>query len=284
MPKPRVSASKAIIFNIGLYGAVSRTDAGTAKKPSPQELLEVIRGMSWALISNACSHSTRHADLSGCATHVTISCGQKIWVIVQPIDASYPKQSASRLFHSSTPDTPYSLKDKLIKLFIVELRAGDTIIQPPYTFHTVYTPVPTVATGGHFHTVHTLHRTEVSRWVQRDVDITNHEEDLSHYVLIRMILALPQGTSIIPRRPLVALSIMILEWKQYYSNASHTFMADVENVETQRSSLEDLAEKMARQLLKSLGMNITQAKRYLRQRDWKSEDIDVDISLLQSPK
>ncbi|KAJ3859470.1 hypothetical protein EV359DRAFT_86361 [Lentinula novae-zelandiae] len=37
MPKPRVSASKAIIFNIGLYGAVSRTDAGTAKKPSPQE-------------------------------------------------------------------------------------------------------------------------------------------------------------------------------------------------------------------------------------------------------
>ncbi|KAJ3895643.1 hypothetical protein GG344DRAFT_72829 [Lentinula edodes] len=251
------------------HKAWSQTDA-LQVPPLPLVSLDVIRGMSWALISNACSHSTRHADSSGCATHVTISCGQKIWGIVQPIHSSYPKQSASRLFHSSTPDTPYSLKDKLIKLFIVELRAGDTIIQPPYTFHTVYTPVPTVATGGHFHT--------------RDVDITNHEEDLSHYVLIRMILALPQGTSIIPKRPLVALSIMILEWKQYYSNASHTFMADVENVEAQRSSLEDLAEKMAQQLLKSLGMNITQAKRYLRQRDWKSEDIDVDISLLQSPK
>ncbi|KAJ3921410.1 hypothetical protein F5877DRAFT_76272 [Lentinula edodes] len=37
MLKPRVSASKAIIFNIGLYGAVSRSDAGTAKKLSPQE-------------------------------------------------------------------------------------------------------------------------------------------------------------------------------------------------------------------------------------------------------
>ncbi|KAJ3804929.1 hypothetical protein F5876DRAFT_70224 [Lentinula aff. lateritia] len=107
-----------------------------------------------------------------------------------------------------------ALQDKSIKLFIVELRAGDTIIQPPFTFHTVYTLVPTVATGGHFHTVRTLHHTEVSRWVQRNVDITNHEEDLSHYVLIHMILALPQGIS------------------------------NVENVKAQRSSLEDLAEKM----------------------------------------
>ncbi|KAJ3860582.1 hypothetical protein EV359DRAFT_67194 [Lentinula novae-zelandiae] len=61
---------------------------------------------------------------------------------------------------------------------------------------------------------------------------------------ISLIMCL-YGTSKIPKRPLVALSIMILEWKQYYSNASHTFMADVENVEAQKSILEDLAEKMA---------------------------------------
>lgn len=65
--------------------------------------------------------------------------------------------------------------------------------QPPGKMHAVYTPVKTVAQGGHFFLYDALHQTEVARSV--DHKFGNHTTNQHHYnayeTLNRMVLALP---------------------------------------------------------------------------------------------
>ena len=72
-------------------------------------------------------------------------------------------------------------------------------IQPPGVFHEVYTPVKSIASGGHFLTYGTLHLTEIARaydnspygeWT-RKIFTTNNEHEAVPRQLSRMLLALP---------------------------------------------------------------------------------------------
>ncbi|KAJ3751961.1 hypothetical protein EV360DRAFT_89212 [Lentinula raphanica] len=215
--------------------------------------LDVLRGMSWALLSHAGSHSSRHVDCSGCSTVFTISSGCKIWGVVQPNDEQDPVKAASHIFTLS-PEYPTSLRSKNAKLFLVTLNAGDTVIQPPLTIHTVYTPLPTIATGGHFHTFGTLHLTEASRRVEMSVDISNNEEDLTHHMLVRMILSLPQHKHRqLHQRPLAALAAMVLWWKDYYGHNLDERPIAIKNIASQRSELDKKAEEVAYKVLALVG-------------------------------
>lgn len=62
-------------------------------------------------------------------------------------------------------------------------------IQPPGQFHEVYTPVPTVSTGGHFYSLDTMHLTEVIKKYDLDTDgvNTNHDHPSTTMTLAMML-------------------------------------------------------------------------------------------------
>jgi hypothetical protein len=72
-------------------------------------------------------------------------------------------------------------------------------IQPPGVFHEVYTPVKSIASGGHFLTYNTMHLTDIARVYDssiyehrpRHTFATNNVHDAVPRQLTRMMLALP---------------------------------------------------------------------------------------------
>ena len=72
--------------------------------------------------------------------------------------------------------------------------------QPPGVFHKVYTPVKSIATGGHFLTYGSLHLTEIARSYDKGLygdygvrkgSVTNNEHLGVPRQLSRMMLGLP---------------------------------------------------------------------------------------------
>jgi hypothetical protein len=60
--------------------------------------------------------------------------------------------------------------------------------------HAVYTPVPSFATGGHFYHYHTMHLTELSRYIdfRKAGFLTNQSHGNALETLQRMAVALPR--------------------------------------------------------------------------------------------
>ena len=65
-------------------------------------------------------------------------------------------------------------------------------IQPPNTWHEVYTPVPSVVRGGHFLSFNALHLTEVSRQFDQAFPrtFTNQDHQSAPLALARMLVVL----------------------------------------------------------------------------------------------
>jgi hypothetical protein len=85
-------------------------------------------------------------------------------------------------------------------LFSLSLPHTGHRLQPPGVLHAVYTPVKTIATGGHFFTYDTLHLTEIARaydnsflnqQLRKEV-ATNNEHPAVPRQITRMLLALPR--------------------------------------------------------------------------------------------
>ncbi|KAF5390738.1 hypothetical protein D9757_004569 [Collybiopsis confluens] len=250
------------------------------------------RGMTWALMSHAGSHTCRHVDGSGCATYATVSSGQKFWGIIRPADPSDPIATTQEIYASASDQFPGSLDHcrERFKIFYAELNPGDTIIQPPFVVHTVYTPVSSIVTGGHFHAYKLLHLTEVARHVNRAIDIANTDEDLAHYTLIRMAIALPLQSTVkhFCRRDLVALAAMILWWEDYYEHSPNNGgKSDLENIKVQKDGSDNQAVAIAQAVLALVGFKIKQNRRlkaavmkYLRSADWSNSGEEISVSSL----
>lgn len=66
---------------------------------------------------------------------------------------------------------------------------------PPNTFHAVYTPVRSVATGGHFYLYETMHLTELSRAFdkRKGLCVTNTSHVSAHDTLCMMMVSVIRG-------------------------------------------------------------------------------------------
>ncbi|KAF9461597.1 hypothetical protein BDZ94DRAFT_1237583 [Collybia nuda] len=129
---------------------------------------------NWDLIHGAGAHTMEHHDAEGLCTFIYMKTGVKMWGIVRPDGFSEAeteqalKELNERFVRPSwVGDAPESWalpwEEMGGKVYTIIARPGSLVIMPPGTWHLVYTPVRTVACGGHFYNYDTLHLTEASR-------------------------------------------------------------------------------------------------------------------------
>ncbi|KZS99465.1 uncharacterized protein LAESUDRAFT_765501 [Laetiporus sulphureus 93-53] len=192
----------------------------------------------WVLLHQAGVVTYAHQDSDGNCTWIIPHSGVKFWCYFnlndehRNLDRATQKMLMSHLCclmnfdpeptESQLPDTdlakshPDLAKKTIAEIFDVEvvvLYPGDALFQPPGKMHAVYTPVKSVAQGGHFFLYDTLHRTELARSV--DNKYGNHTTNQNHYnameTLNRMVLTLPYlpADFVLYERPLLALMVMM---------------------------------------------------------------------------
>lgn len=81
-----------------------------------------------------------------------------------------------------------------LKYLLHKYQLTFTSFQPPGQFHAVYTPVKTLADGGHALNFEWLHLTELSRYldVKKGKSFTNQVHEHSLETLQRMVVNLPR--------------------------------------------------------------------------------------------
>ncbi|KAI0691750.1 hypothetical protein C8Q76DRAFT_698513 [Earliella scabrosa] len=152
------------------------------------------RFSNWALATTGCFLTHIHHDANGAATWVSVSSGAKIWTLLTPRtqnDGNLIKH-LQRVAILPTETHPGAFQSDFHFSALV-LRPGSLLIQPPGQLHMVYTPMKTIAVGGHFLTYDTLPHSLLTRRLER---LTNHlGTNASHpavdRLLSRMALALP---------------------------------------------------------------------------------------------
>ncbi|KAF8867700.1 hypothetical protein BD779DRAFT_1685454 [Infundibulicybe gibba] len=101
---------------------------------------------------------------------------------------------------------------------VIFANPGDVIIQPPGSWHEVYTPCETVVMGGHIISYETLHLMEASRQldVMRGQYFTNSDHSSIDQTLEHMVTALPSLLKrTFFRKPIAALCSMVLHPERY---------------------------------------------------------------------
>ncbi|KAI0731436.1 hypothetical protein C8Q76DRAFT_793500 [Earliella scabrosa] len=151
------------------------------------------RFSNWAQATTGCFLTHVHRDANGAATWVSVGSGAKIWTVLTPRthdgEALIRNLQAASILPSET--NPGAFKRDFYFSSLV-LRPGALFIQPPGQLHMVYTPMKTIAVGGHFLTYDTLPQSLLTRRLER---LTDHvATDASHgavgRLLSRMALAL----------------------------------------------------------------------------------------------
>lgn len=181
--------------------------------------------------------------------------GLKIWGILRPkvfTEKGIDFETGTRRFLSTTEAilNAESTKDHA-DLFILMLTPGAVLcvncpllrrlhsyhplsLQPPGFLHLVYSPIRSIALGGHFLTRESLHLTAWSRRIEHTIGTfsTNAEHPCVERYLARMMLCLEfeAGQSRLfsilwclpttdnpvgPIKPLLALALMILDYKSF---------------------------------------------------------------------
>lgn len=91
-------------------------------------------------------------------------------------------------------------------------------IQPPNILHCVYTPVKTLATGGHFYCYELSHLTELACDVDREFGLvtTNQVHPGALRLIANLALALPNHwDKPMLKIPFLSLALMVLDQSQY---------------------------------------------------------------------
>ncbi|KAG1719706.1 uncharacterized protein EDB91DRAFT_1009058, partial [Suillus paluster] len=147
----------------------------------------------WGLLHHAGYVTYPHHDCEGTLTWVRMEAGLKFWAIFRlksrSTDRSHLQEMVMRLVN-------YMWNIKWIKENcdgeVITLVPGDLLILPPGTVHAVYTPVPSVATGGHFYHYSCMHLTELARYMDAEVGHCTTNQNLNHAseTIRRMVLAI----------------------------------------------------------------------------------------------
>lgn len=194
VPRPHKDRDGDVPENFQLQGHLFR---GAGVGPTVF-LWDAWKSQIWDLFTHAGFFTYPHHDASGFATYAFIRHGCKIWGILRPRVNPQQHQSRNQLFDilrtmlRPAPSLEYQHVSDIFNVFLLE---GDVLVQPPNAVHQVYTPVNTVASGGHLFTYETLHLTELAR----DFDCgynhtsTNADHASAHRTICRMAIALKEG-------------------------------------------------------------------------------------------
>ncbi|KAF9521309.1 hypothetical protein CPB83DRAFT_900867 [Crepidotus variabilis] len=181
---------------------------------------DIDRAMLWTLIHHGMYHTYIHHDAAGYATWVQIRSGMKVWVVVRPSGFEDVKCRSDIRRSLQTIAQDSITFDKNAVRIAIYATPGDIIIQPPGTLHEVYTPVPTVAIGGHFYSLDCLYLTEMNRHYDLDYpDLSNNDHPHVYQLLVLMMALLPlQKGRQLSLKNLQALVTMVKNPKRYQVN------------------------------------------------------------------
>ncbi|KAL0945961.1 hypothetical protein HGRIS_012239 [Hohenbuehelia grisea] len=166
----------------------------------------------WKLLTSAGYLTFPHHNAGGLCTYITMKTGLKIWGFFVP--KSSPGVPSIHL--PDAVDAILELENwkAFADLYLIMLTPGCVLIQPPGLLHLVYSPVKSIASGGHFLVFDALHLTAWSRRLENAIGLfsTNAEHPCVERYLARMILALEgKKGHIRPLKPLAALALMLLD-------------------------------------------------------------------------
>ncbi|KAF9488677.1 hypothetical protein BDN71DRAFT_1435966 [Pleurotus eryngii] len=172
----------------------------------------------WKLVTSAGFLTHPHHDAGGLCTWITMKSSLKIWGILRPkvfTEKGIDFETGTRRFLSTTEAilNAESTKDHA-DLFILMMTPSAVLLQPPGFLHLVYSPIQSIALGGHFLTHESLHLTAWSRRIEHTVGTfsTNAEHPCVECYLARMMLCLEfEAGQSRPCKPLLALALMILD-------------------------------------------------------------------------
>ncbi|GJF00235.1 hypothetical protein PsYK624_165150 [Phanerochaete sordida] len=181
----------------------------------------------WALVSGAGFQSFTHVDGSGLATIVRMCDGCKYWAVLQMkggfTDASKLRSAQEKMqaafeqyvkiaeVCNNYTQAPIDIPN-LATIHFIRLEPDMILIQPPGVFHEVYTPVRSVAIGGHFMAEDLLHLTLQCRLaIARSMgQAGNAYHPDTNRTLARMLLAqIERGDTYMNRRGFISLIRML---------------------------------------------------------------------------
>ncbi|KAJ8690928.1 hypothetical protein PTI98_010546 [Pleurotus ostreatus] len=203
--------------------ATGKASLPKAEAASPGDISwDMLALNEWKLVTSAGFLTHPHHDAGGLSTWVTMKSGMKIWGILRPkvfTEEGIDFETGTRRFLSATEAilNAESIKDHA-DLFILMLTPGAVLLQPPGFLHLVYSPIRSIALGGHFLTHDSLHLTAWSRRIEHSIGTfsTNAEHPCVERYLARMMLCLEfEAGQSRPCKPLLALALMILDYQSF---------------------------------------------------------------------
>ncbi|KAI0738580.1 hypothetical protein C8Q80DRAFT_1275558 [Daedaleopsis nitida] len=128
---------------------------------------DIQRMRHWALMANGVYITHPHHDTHGLATWVAVTTGGKMWTIFRPRSGKIAdvEEILIKMANARDKEYPGAIPEN-VDYATVPLLPGALLIQAPGTLHMAYTPLKTVALGGHFLTLEMLPQTLLTRIVQ----------------------------------------------------------------------------------------------------------------------
>ncbi|KAI6117769.1 hypothetical protein EV401DRAFT_2072319 [Pisolithus croceorrhizus] len=162
------------------------------------------RSCAWDVMTHGGFLTYPHHDATGFLTYSYIRTGAKLWAYIHLDDVNEFDSNDVAAKWNAYYKHPMATEtyDKNVVVGTVLLEKGAVLIQPPGVNHMVYTPVPTVMSGGHFLTYETMHLTEMAL----TLDFGLGKEDIQHATN-----ALHPGTLRKVYRMVIALPTLVLE-------------------------------------------------------------------------
>ncbi|THH16202.1 hypothetical protein EW146_g4404 [Bondarzewia mesenterica] len=122
------------------------------------------RMLNWVLVTMGGYVTFPHHDAEGLATFIGVRDGAKIWTIYAPKEDRLQRtdwlEYQTKIMSSGYGDFKYLQHTQGYNVLLTE---GCYLLMPPGTWHSVYTPVKSLAVGGHFLTCECLSQTELAR-------------------------------------------------------------------------------------------------------------------------
>ncbi|GLB45388.1 hypothetical protein LshimejAT787_2200510 [Lyophyllum shimeji] len=266
------------------YGVANVLDAiGQGRIPE-----DTYRTRNWALIHHGGVHTMEHHDLEGQGTWMEAKVGQKHWGIVQP--AGYTEARSRAVLNGLLEQFVRGVDEgdtwqlewerRGGKAYTIDCQPGDLVIMPPNAFHLVYTPVSSVAIGGHFLSYSTLHLTEVARAFDhhRAREVTN-ENHLSVFVtLCGMVIGLfREPKTKLYTKCLKALCRMVIHYKDYIADSGQGSLTKSIH-QYMKNPICSLAAITAKVIVEGMGWDIGSEYLFSGSEGWMDPGEEVDYA------
>ncbi|TCD63812.1 hypothetical protein EIP91_004934 [Steccherinum ochraceum] len=182
---------------------------------------DVHHSENWCLYHTGGYFTYTHKDAEALGTWIRIVSGVKGWIFINTDDVKAAKnrktfEDACEKVEANSVHCPDGVHRDMVWAY-----PGDILIQAPGQYHEVFTPIPTVTTGGHFYSLETMHLTEVELYYQHCTNATdtNHRHHSASLTAVMMINSLKdKGPQWYPKKSLMGLCLLITSPDTHYKH------------------------------------------------------------------